>query len=148
MSSRFSFADLQRSCIDLANLPYPHPRGVGSALKAFKAAEQRNGSVGTELESLRLAVTEEWRTDARTMEKDARSLRSRCWTRFQPTNATDTPVDAVPAELWGSKRQLMFGKVVADELFAHKLGEIHFAFGSMLRQTGGGVGPGSSELQR
>jgi hypothetical protein len=141
MSSRFSFADLQRSCIDLANFPYP--RGVGSALKAFKAAEQRGGSVGTELESLRLAVLkngeptpEQW--------KKMHAAYAVALDKIPANERDSTPVDTVDGELWGSKRQLMFGKVVADELFAHNLGEIHFAFGSLLRQTGGGVGPGSS----
>jgi hypothetical protein len=142
MSSRFSFADLKRCCIDLANLPYPHPRAMGFALKEFKAAEQRNGSVGNELESLRLAVLKNGEPTPEQWKKMHATYKA-LLDKIPAKERDDTPVDAVPAELWGSKRQLMFGKVVADELFAHKLGEIHFAFGSMLRQTGGGVGPGN-----
>ncbi len=65
------------------------------------------------------------------------------------------PLEPVPLpedyfNLWGSRRQLMCGKVVVDTLFSKGITKLdrplHPVFGALLNPTGGSVGAGDQDL--
>jgi len=66
-----------------------------------------------------------------------------CFLKKRVSNLSDSNVN-----IWGSSRQLLFGKIVVDEINNKYKTNLHPIFGCLLSPTGGITGPGNLFLFR